>query len=189
MIFRKATEKDLYAVSDIYSDIHTAEESGSVSIGWIRDVYPTSKTAEQSLQRGDLFVAEDGGLIVGTAIINQLQVDVYENANWQYEAPDAEVMVLHTLVISPKAAGRGYGTAFVRFYEEYALSYGCPYLRMDTNEKNAQARALYRKLGYQEIDVVPCVFGSKAFIWYCWRSGSGRIRHDWRQIHDHDPTF
>lgn len=158
MIFRKAAEKDLPAIAEIYSDIHTEEEKGTVTIGWIRDVYPTAKTAALALQRGDLFVAEDAGIIVGTAIINQQQVDVYENAGWQYEPADSEVMVLHTLVISPKAAGKGCGTAFVKFYEEYALSHGCLYLRMDTNERNTRARALYQKLGYREIAIVPCAF-------------------------------
>jgi len=67
-------------------------------------------------------------------------------------------MVLHTLVISPAAARRGLGKAFVRFYEEYALQNGCPYLRMDTNARNLGARALYHKLGYEEADAVPCVF-------------------------------
>lgn len=61
MIIRKATEKDLQAIADIYSDIHSAEEDGTFSIGWIRDIYPTYKTAELSLQRGDLFVEEDDG--------------------------------------------------------------------------------------------------------------------------------
>ena len=29
---------------------------------------------------------------------------------------------------------------------------------MDTNAKNRKARAMYKKLGYEEIDIVPCVF-------------------------------
>ena len=41
---------------------------------------------------------------------------------------------------------------------DYALENGSPYLRMDTNARNANARALYRKLGYREADIVPCVF-------------------------------
>ncbi|MBR2471294.1 MAG: hypothetical protein IKB55_01285, partial [Clostridia bacterium] len=44
------------------------------------------------------------------------------------------------------------------FYEQYALSQGCPYLRMDTNEKNIRARAMYKKLGFEEIGIVPCDF-------------------------------
>ena len=66
--------------------------------------------------------------------------------------------MLHTLTIAPHAAGRGFGKAFVAFYEEYARTKGCRYLRMDTNVKNAQARAMYQKLGYKEIGVIPTTF-------------------------------
>ena len=158
MLIRKAEERDLDGIAAVFSDIHTAEESGAVTIGWQRDVYPTRATAEAALKREDLFVLEENDAILGSAIINQLQVDVYENASWQYPAADEEVMVLHTLVISPKAGRKGYGRAFVAYYEDYARKHGCPYLRMDTNERNVNARALYKKLGYKEIDIVPCVF-------------------------------
>ena len=158
MIFRKASPADIPAIAEIYEAVHTEEEAGRTSVGWIRDVYPTRKTAEASLLRGDLFVAEDHDIIVGTAIINQLQVDVYEGAAWEVPAPDSNVLVLHTLVIAPQAFGEGYGKAFVKFYEDYALSQGCCYLRMDTNARNTRARAMYRKLGYREIGIVPCVF-------------------------------
>lgn len=158
MLFRKANDNDLQAITEIYSDIHSAEENGSICVGWIRGIYPTEKTAMLSLQRGDLFVEEDEGRIVGAAIINQQQVDVYKTAKWNYIAPDDEVMVLHTLVISPMVSGKGYGKSFVNFYEEYALAHNCHYLRMDTNEINKQARAMYQKLGYKEAGVIPCVF-------------------------------
>ena len=157
-MIRKARPQDIPAISEIYEDIHTEEEAGRTTIGWIRGVYPTEKTAEASLDRGDMFVLEDDGKILGTAIINQQQVDVYEGAPWNQDAPEEQVMVLHTLVISPKASRKGYGREFVRFYEEYALANHCPYLRMDTNARNTRARAMYKKLGYQEIGIVPCVF-------------------------------
>lgn len=158
MIFRKADLNDLAAVAGIYDDIHIQEENGEVIIGWIRGIYPTKKTAEAALQRGDLFVAEEDNEIVGTAIINQQQVDSYKEADWKYKVLDEEVMVLHTLVISPKAPRKGYGRQFVHFYEEYAIAHGCYYLRIDTNAKNSRAREMYKKLGYQEIDIVPCDF-------------------------------
>lgn len=158
MTYRKAQPCDIAAIAEIYSEIHTEQEQGRNFVGWIRGVYPTEKTARLSLERGDLFVAEEHGAVLGAAIINKLQVDVYENANWENPAPEDKVMVLHTLVISPKAARSGCGTGFVRFYEQYALENGCPFLRLDTNAKNERARAMYRKLGYSEIGVVPCVF-------------------------------
>ena len=42
----------------------------------------------------------------------------------------------------------------VDFYECYAMEHGCRYLRMDTNEKNTVARTLYKKLGYEEMEIV-----------------------------------
>ena len=64
-------------MSRIYDQIHTAEERGEAAIGWQRGVYPERETAEAALARGDLFVQEQNGEIVGTAILNQTQVDSY----------------------------------------------------------------------------------------------------------------
>ena len=158
MDIRKATKNDLDAVARIYDAIHDAEEAGKTTIGWIRDVYPTRSTAEAALDRGDLFVLCDREIILGAAIINQIQVDCYAGAPWQHDAPDDRVCVLHTLVIDPAAAGRGLGTKFVAFYEDHAHLCGCPELRMDTNARNRSARRLYKRLGYREIGTVPTVF-------------------------------
>ncbi len=157
-MFRLATKDDIDKISEIYDEIHTAEENGDVTIGWIREIYPTRKTAEASVEKGDMFVEEDNGVIVAAAKINKEQVPEYYTASWEFKAADEEVMVLHTLVVSPKNSGKSYGTKFVDFYEKYALENGCPFLRMDTNARNSNARKLYKKLGYKEIDIVPCEF-------------------------------
>lgn len=155
---RKATECDLEAVEKIYDKIHDAEESGKQTTGWIRGVYPVRQTAADAVARDDLYVLEEDGRIWGAAIINNIQVDVYAEGKWRYEAKEEEVCVLHTLVISPETARKGYGRAFVDFYEKHAKETGCMELRIDTNERNAAARALYHKLGYEEIGIVPTTF-------------------------------
>lgn len=157
-MIRKAVLQDIDAIASIYEEIHTQIEQGRTAIGWIRNVYPIRKTAEDSLNRDDLFVEEMDGKIVAAAIINQVQVPSYADARWEYPAPEEEVMILHTLVVSPSCSGRGYGKAFVAFYEQYALENGCRYLRMDTNAVNQAARRLYQTLGYKEVDIVPCIF-------------------------------
>ena len=105
-----------------------------------------------------MFVCERDGHVVAAAKINKEQVDVYADGRWEFEADDEEIMVLHTLVVSPSVQTSGIGKEFVKFYEEYALAEGCPYLRMDTNERNKRARAFYKGAGYKEIGMVPCVF-------------------------------
>ncbi len=79
-MIRKANQHDIPAIGKIYDEIHSREEAGEVTTGWIRGVYPTEKTAADAVARGDMFVAEDGsGRIVVTGIINQIQVDVYHS--------------------------------------------------------------------------------------------------------------
>ncbi|MGN0311232.1 MAG: GNAT family N-acetyltransferase, partial [Lachnospiraceae bacterium] len=158
MNIRKATINDIDAIEKLYDDIHTAEEKGKQTIGWIRDVYPVRATAQMALTRDDLFVLEDVGKIYGTAIINKTQVDSYSEGRWNHDVADSQVCVLHTLVISPDSAGRGYGSAFVEYYENYALDNDCVELRLDTNARNTVARAMYKKLGYTEIGIVKTDF-------------------------------
>lgn len=157
-MIRKATKKDIDSIENIYNKIHYEEEQGKVTIGWVRGVYPIRKDAETSLKKNELFVLEDNNKIVASARINQEQVSEYKNAKWNYPAPDNQVMVLHTLVVDPDEKGKGYGKTFVAFYENYAKENGCKYLRMDTNALNTNARALYKKLGYNEVSIVPCDF-------------------------------
>ena len=161
MIIRKAvSEKDVAAAAAIYEEIHTEEEAGRTTIGWVRGVYPTAADARSSCEKGELFVMLEGGEVVASARINREQVDVYADAKWSVDAPEDEVMVLHTLTVSPRYARKGYGAKFVQFYEIYALENGCRYLRIDTNERNETARKMYAKLGYTEVGTVPCVFNN-----------------------------
>ena len=157
-MIRKAKWSDLDAVEQLYNEIHDAEEAGVITTGWLRGVYPSRESARAALERDDLFMLEEDGKTLGSGIINQIQVDVYCGAPWQFDAPDDRVCVLHTLVIDPAASGKGLGTRFVAFYEDYAKKHGCPELRMDTNARNFRARRLYARLGYREIGTVPTVF-------------------------------
>lgn len=155
---RKAEKADLCKIEKIYEHIHDAEEQGKAVIGWVRGVYPTADTAKSALDRDDLFVLEDDEKVTAAAVINRIQVPEYKDADWKHGAADSEIMVLHTLVVDPFEKGRGYGKALVAFYEAYARENGCLELRMDTNVKNTAARAMYKKLGYEEVGVVHCVF-------------------------------
>ena len=157
-MFRKATAADLDAIENIYNKIHDAEERGAFTTGWISRVYPVRATAEAALGRDDLYVLEEDGAILAAGVINQLQVDVYAGAPWEFEAEDQEVCVFHTLTVDPDLRGKGIGTRFMGFYEQTALQMGCRELRIDTNTRNSNARRLYKKLGYREIDIVPTVF-------------------------------
>lgn len=153
-MIRKANMNDLDHIEEIYNEIHTEIEEGRARIGWTRGVYPARDIAEDSIRRRDMFVMEVDGQVVAAGRINQYQGPEYDEATWSFNADPDDVMVLHTLVVSPRVKGRGYGEAFARFYEDYARQQGCKALRIDTNAINAPARSLYRKLGYTEACIV-----------------------------------
>ncbi len=45
-LIRKAREEDIDTVEALYEKIHDAEENGTLTIGWIREIYPVRQTAE-----------------------------------------------------------------------------------------------------------------------------------------------
>lgn len=157
-MIRLAKKEELPCVAEIYEQIHGEIEKGVATVGWIRGVYPTLKTAEEAFCKGELYLLEEGGEILAAAKINQAQEKEYALVDWLYSAEPNEVLVMHTLVVSPKAEGRGLGRQLIAFYEALAKEQGCKVLRIDTNEKNLRARALYQSLGFREAGVVPCTF-------------------------------
>ena len=156
---QKGSSNHIQQIAGIYEHILDREEQGETTTGWIRGVYPTKETALEALEAKELFVMLQDETVVAAAKINQIQVPEYKDASWEYSnAPEDQIMVLHTLVVDPTFSRKGFGTEFVSFYEEYALKNHCPYLRMDTNARNLAARRLYRRLGYREAGIVSCVF-------------------------------
>ncbi len=156
-MIRKSSVADVDCVGQIYDAILDDEASRAMT-RWKKGVYPSRQTALVAHESGELFVMEEAGEVVAAAIINQKQVDAYADCTWADDAPDDQVMVIHTLVVDPAHGGKGYATRFVAFYEAYAKEKSCPYLRFDTNALNAAARKLYGKLGYTESGIVSCVF-------------------------------
>lgn len=161
---QKSTVNDIDSVAEIYNRIHDYTENGILYTGWIRDIYPTRLAAMEAHTKGELFVEYMDGIIVGSAIINKVQLEIYKNAPWKYFANSDEVMVIHTLTIDPAIKRCGLGNKFMEFYEKYALQNNCKYLRLDTNEKNIEARKFYKKLKFDEIAILPTQFNNIGMV-------------------------
>ena len=148
-VIRKAALADIYSVAEIYNKIHTLEESGKISIGWNRKIYPTRETAVGALADEALYVMTNGGKTVASAIINQEQPSAYSTVDWNYPTPDNKVGVMHTLVIDPDYCKQGFAKLFVAFFENYCSRKGYEAVRLDTQVKNIIPFNMYLKLGYR----------------------------------------
>lgn len=159
MKIRKGIIADLPAIADIYSAIHDQIEQGKYQMKWFRELYPTQSWAEEHIAIGDLYVLEDtDGIVVASAIINHNPLPEYHQGRWYQPDNYDRILIIHTLVVHPEHAKRGYATALVEYYEQMARNSGCTRLRLDTQQIDLPARRLYKKLGYTEADNLPCQF-------------------------------
>lgn len=146
---RKGTPADVPAAGAVYDELLQHEKIYGSATGWIEGVYPTVSIAEGAARQGTLFVLEQDGRIGAAMILNQVQAPEYAEADWQYDVPAGQVLVLHTLCIAPSLARRGYGRAMVAFAEDWAVQMGCTAVRIDTWIGNTPARSLYTAMGYR----------------------------------------
>ena len=120
-MIRLATEQDLPLVGGIYEEILAEEEKRPASFtNWQRGKYPTVEHARAALEAGTLYVAEEDGEVYGCVNLNGEQLAEYAALNWSVPADPEDVMVIHTLCISPRWAGRGKAREFVAFCGEEA---------------------------------------------------------------------
>ena len=152
---------DVKDAARIYESIERLELEGVFHTGWKSGIYPTLETALDAFNNDELYVFEDeNGNVAASAIINRICPDAYDLVKWNTDAEPDELLVLHTLSVDPDYKGRGIGKEFVAFYENTARNMSCKTLRMDTSETNTPARALYKKLGFTEVGIVPCNFNN-----------------------------
>lgn len=89
-MIRKATPDDIDQIEKIYAAIHDAEENGTLTIGWLRGVYPVRKTAVDR-NRPRRYVR--GGRRRRDCGRRRDQPDPaaeYANCRWVNDVPDSE---------------------------------------------------------------------------------------------------
>jgi PAS domain S-box-containing protein len=109
------------------------------------DSYPNAAVFQDDIEKGQLWVAEDAGLIVGVAAITTDQEPEYAEVGWD---PSELAVVVHRLAVDPVAQGQGIAKALMRQAEVVARARGIPVLRVDTHTQNAATQRLFPKLGY-----------------------------------------
>lgn len=104
---------------------------------WVREA-----VGADARERRAVFVAEDGGEVVGFVT----------TSTRRHFAGDLDAYV-GELVVDRPAEGRGIGRMLMTAAEDWARRQGLAYISLDTGAANAHARAFYRALGYEEEDI------------------------------------
>lgn len=89
---------------------------------------------EARIARKEVFVAVEKGEIVG--LISLVREDT--------------AILIYSVAVAPEAQGRGIGRKLISFAEAEARRLGLPVLRLYTNVRMTENRAIYRHLGFIE---------------------------------------
>lgn len=143
---RKATKADLDAVEQSYRELLQNIKPEENYSGWILDVYPNRKWAEENLD--DLWVLMEGNTLGASMILNRSQAEDYKSIPWEIPAAPEQVTVIHTLCVPPSQAGKGYGRTMVQFGIEESRRQGMTAMRLDTAKGNLPATKLYTGCGF-----------------------------------------
>lgn len=155
LIIRPAMPEDVPAVADMLEEvIEYLQSSGHNYPNWHHGKYPTPAVPAAAFARGDLYVAEQDGKIVGTITVNALQAPQYAEMPWRIEALPEKVRVIHTLATMPSARGSGLSRRLLAYAEDLAIRQGAVVMRLDTFHQNAPARHIYEDIGYVHIGYV-----------------------------------
>ena len=144
LTLRPATAADLPALLElVHAVVPLMHAAGNYQ--WTSD-YPNEAVFQKDIERQHLWVAEQGGMLVGVAALTQDQDAEYAQADWDAAEP---ALVTHRLAVAPAAQGQGVAAALLGQAEHEARRLGLRTLRVDTNSENAATQRLFPKLGYR----------------------------------------
>lgn len=146
MIVRKTENKDIDKVMEIIS-LTRSYFKGEGIPQW-QGAYPERERIIDDMNRGESYVCERDGAVVGvSAIIPGIELDYLRIFDGEWRN-DREYVCMHRVAVHPDAKGTGVAAMLVSKACEIAHEHGMLDLRCDTHEVNRPMRRMLEKNGF-----------------------------------------
>lgn len=160
-MLRKAISADLKDIMKIIKD--TIVDMHSYDNTQWDENYPQDKDFLEDIQKGDLYVSERNGVLLGFVCINKIEPAEYKDLAWSIQQA---AMIVHRMAVAPAYRRNGIGTELMNFVDEYALKNNIHYLKTDTYSINTKMNALFMKFNYKLVGEMSFLGKEKPF--YCY---------------------
>jgi len=160
-MIRKAVLEDTKEIMEIIAA--TISEMRNYNNTQWDENYPQEKDFINDIQRGDLYVSERDGKLVGFICINNIEPAEY---NWLSWSLNGDCMVVHRMAVNSSLRRSGIGTELMKFADNLALASNIRYLKTDTYSINTKMNALFKKCGYALVGEMSFLGKEKPF--YCY---------------------
>lgn len=131
MNIRKAATDDLERIVELLAQLGYANEVEQVD-RYLHELRQSSS--------GEVFVAQDGGNVVGVAVVHAIK-PLHVQGTWG---------LLSALVVDDERRSSGVGASLLIAAEAFALQHGCSQLELSSSSARTRAHLFYERNGYQE---------------------------------------
>ena len=115
---------------------------------WNED-YPNKEAFELDIERGELYVFEEDGQVIGTIVLSTLMDEEYVPVEWL--TPSDKNIYIHRVSVHPDLQGKGYAQKLMAFAEDYARKNAFASIRLDTFSQNKRNQKFYEARGFQRL--------------------------------------
>lgn len=151
---RKAVPEDLNRIVAFYNNLIDAVQDEPYSPKWQKDIYPEAVYLGGAISREELYIAILDGDVAGAMILNRDANEGFWKADWPVTAQKEEILMLHTLAVSPDHMRRGIGQALVQKAIHVAEEEHDLVIRLDVIQGNYPAANLYRRMGFYYVETM-----------------------------------
>lgn len=150
MEIRKAKEKDFSAVCKLLQ--MGRENIKALGIDQWQNGDPSEMDLKNDIENGTLYVADEGGKILGMCFIGFYESD-YDYIYWGNWLK-GEYAVMHRVAVDTDSRGKGVFLALINKASELAKTEGKNQLRIDTHRGNITMQKALNKGGFARMGVI-----------------------------------
>lgn len=151
MQLRKAETEEFDAVRNFYWNLIDELQSRENTVGWKKDIYPTTQFLRESIENGSLYVLDDESEIIASVVLNSQWNNGYDGLPWEIDCPRESVLVPHALGVKADAQNKGIGRKVVQDIIAIARNTNKRAIRLDILCGNIAAERLYSAMGFQYV--------------------------------------
>ncbi|SEN82878.1 Acetyltransferase (GNAT) domain-containing protein [Amphibacillus marinus] len=145
-MIRLATAFDMSEIMTLISKVVKVMNSQG-SQQW-HEGYPAEADYAKDIKRGELFVLEENGVVLGICTISKRGHEEYHLIKW---TQPYSAFTIKRLAIDPEYRGKGLANQFFKYAGKLAEQSGIATLNTDTFWNNTNAQALFKRNGFHYI--------------------------------------
>ena len=142
MTIRFATKNDIFALSELLSELFSQELEFSVN--------------KKLQEKGLIAILENEN--IGNILIVSINEEIVAMVNILYTISTAlgtKVAILEDMIVSKNFQNQNIGSELLKYAIEVAKNKGCKRITLLTDNDNSNAHKFYKKSGFQKLNMIP----------------------------------